>query len=36
MGYWVPENKDGVWDGKGWEKNNKPRQSFLIKVNVYL
>jgi hypothetical protein len=26
MGYWVPEKKDGVLDGKGCERNNKPRQ----------
>jgi hypothetical protein len=35
-GYWVPERKDGVLDGKGCERNNEPRQSFQIKANVYL
>jgi hypothetical protein len=35
MGYWVPESKDGVLDGKGCERNNVPRQCFLIKANVY-
>ena len=27
MGYRVPERKDGVLDGKGCERNNKPRES---------
>jgi hypothetical protein len=36
MGYWVPESKDGVLAGKGCKRNKEPRQSFLIKANVYL
>jgi hypothetical protein len=28
MGYWIPERKEGVLDGKGYKISNKPRQNF--------